>query len=159
MPIKILTDVPTTVGKTADALVGTAWLTLVEAPYFSRTGVRNRLTATIDPDDNERELLAGELFLRTPLHVTNETDGDVTVSLRIVRESGATRLLCNQQVINGRKTIYLPEQGILLFKRNLADPAAAGDRLQLQASVAASVGVVFSYSEKEALDHAPNTEV
>lgn len=159
MPTKILTDKPAAVNKTVNVLVSSTFSTIIEAPYFSQSGVRDDTTAVIDPDDSERELLAGEIFVRTPAHITNETNVDQTITLRLLREDGTSRLLCNAQTINARDTLYVPLQGLLLFKRDLANPTDAGDRLQAQASNAAALGLVFSYSEKEALEHAPNTEV
>lgn len=158
MPVKILTDQPDVVSRLETRVLGTTYETLVEPPYFSRTGVAVEEVAVLDPADANRELLGGEVFFQTPLLVTNVGSVDTLVFVQIVRENGTTVVLASGQRIEGNDTLQIPIQGQMLFKRNLANPGAAGDRLQARASAGAVLHIALSYAEKEALLHAPNTD-
>jgi len=158
MPTKILTDQPQSKGKSyrASSIPATAF-TLIEAPYFSRTGRAND-ALPVDPSDNNRTLLPGEVFLRTPLHITNVAgSGTVTVTVTIAHEDGGTTTLAQDQPVEVKDTLYVPAQNSSLFKRDLASPGNAGDRLRVTAGTAGALDLFVMGNERLALDHDPDT--
>lgn len=159
MPAKILTAQPFVVEQTLTRVMTTnAFETLIEAPYFSVPSEVDDETAVLDPADAERELRPGQVFFQTPLYLTNKSGSDVVATVQIVREGGAVFNLAFEQVIETRDTLPVPTQGVSLFKRNLALPANAADLLQIRINAANAVDVVCTYSEREALGHAPNVD-
>lgn len=160
MPAKILTSQPFIVEYTlSSTLTTTALTTLLEAPYFSVPSDADEDGVVIDPADTDRELRSGQLFFQTPLYLTNKSSADVVASVSLVREGGAVFTLAYEQVVEARDTLPVPTQGISLFKRNVANPAADGDRIRVQVNIANAVDVVCTYSEREALGHAPDTDL
>lgn len=157
MPTKILTDRPQIVSHTHDQLLGGSYADLVEPDYFS-IPLEDEDTAVLDPADTSRELRPGEVFVKTPMWVTNETASSAQVYLRLVREGGTQRVLVNGLIVPAGDTLFVPINGLSLFKRDLASPANAGDRLQAYASTTGALSVAFSYSMREAVEHAPDTE-
>lgn len=142
--------------------VNTSWTTLVEAPDFSIPSLGDDGFIE-DPDEQDRELRPGLVFIETPLTVVNETGTPRWVQLRILLQgsSGQAISLTPQVFVPAGEAIYLPIQGTRLLKTDLSGTLAApipGGRLQVRGETANSLTVFGSASESEAPDHAPDTE-
>jgi hypothetical protein len=141
---------------TNSGFVNTSWFTILEAPDFSVPGTGDT-GATPDPLDSSRELRPGEVFLETPLAVSNTTSTSHSVEVQVVLQGGSTTVpLIIPTLVPAGETIYLPIQGLRLLKTNFA--AANGDRIQIRSSNAASLKIFGSASELGAADHAPDTD-
>ena len=155
--MKIITDQPQAKRKTIQFLLTTASLVVTEAPYFS-VPLTDEDVATLDPDDADRELRAGELFFASGLHFTNtSTSLSRTLRVEVIGEGGSpiTRL-ASEVLIPANETLTLAP-GLSLFKRDLGNPSADGMRLRVRAS-GTGVQMTASLVEREAIDHSPDTE-
>jgi len=157
MPTKILTDQPQYKRLTVSQPVATPnFATVVEPPYFS-VPLENEDVATVDPDDAERELRGGEVFISTAIVLTNNSAGTRRVEVQIIPEGGSGIPFGPGRIsIPPYDSFNLPP-GISLFKRNLASPTADGMRLQMK-SDGADTYVNFTYVQREPLEHDPDTE-
>ena len=156
MPDKIITDQPQAKRKTLQALIGSTFALVVEAPYFS-VPLAAEDTATIDPADADRELRAGEVFFATGIQIANVTGTPRAVTVEIVSESGTATSLAPGLMVPGNEVLTLAP-GLSLFKRHLGDPGADGMLLRVQADEAGALTLTATVVEREALDHAPDTE-
>ena len=157
MPRKILTDQPQQRPDSVTVALTTSNTTLVEAPYFSIpiTGEPNDPGITVDPADSDRELRPGEVFIGSQIALANTGSVARTVTLEVVREGGA--VFARTVWVPPNDTRLLPP-GFRLFKRDLGNPSAAGDLMRARLTSGAGVSVIFSVIEREALEHAPDTE-
>lgn len=157
MPDKILTDQPQAKRRTLQATIGATFSTVVEAPYFS-VPLTDEDVATVDPADADRELRAGETFFATGIQISNVTSSTRTVDVEILGENGtpATSLAPGLSV-PGNDTLILPP-GLSLFKRDMANPSQAGMLLRVKADEAGALTLTMTVVEREAIDHAPDTE-
>ena len=144
--------VPSTINS---GFVNTSWYSLVEAPDFS-IPTSGDDGSVVDPNDSSRELRPGEVFLETPLGVTNNTLTTQTVELQVQLSSGQEVPLCAPIAVPFGETIYVPIQGQRLLKTDF--DAISGDRLRIRSSSANSLTVFGSAAELGAQDHAPDTE-
>ena len=156
MPDKILTDQPQAKRKTLQHLITDAFTTVAEAPYFS-IPLTDEDVATVDPDNADRELRAGELFFATGIQIANITEDSHTVDVDIVGEGGVTTSLAPALIIPAKDVLTLAP-GLSMFKRDLASPSAAGTRLRIRADETSALTLTASVVEREAIDHAPDTE-
>lgn len=137
------------------------WLDLAEARDFSVPSAGDDGT-TPDPDNADRDLRPGEIFFETPLAVLNYTTTACWFQLRLIQQGGNDTpglqeiLLCPEITVPPNDTIFFPIQGFRLLKTNFS--SQRGDRLQARAQFDASLKVLGSAIELEALDHAPDTE-
>jgi hypothetical protein len=156
MPTKIITDQPQAKRITLQVLINQTMATVAEAPYFS-VPLTDEEIAIVDPDDANRELRAGEVFFATGIQIANTTPTTRTVTVNIVSETGTVTSLAPQLLVPGHDVLTLAP-GLSLFKRDLANPNAPGMRLNVQASAANALTLTATVVEREALDHAPDTE-
>lgn len=160
MPVKIVTDTPAQRANTVNAALTTGNTTLVEANYFSvplEDSDAGDPWVVPDPDDQgNRELRPGEVFIAAQIMLFNTGTTARTAIVELVREGGAVVGLA-ELYMPGKETRLLPA-GLRLFKRNLGSPAAAGDLLRARLTSGTGVNVIVTYVERQALDHAPNTE-
>ena len=157
MPDKIVTDQPQFKRLTLQHLITAAFTTVAEAPYFS-VSLTDEDIATVDPDDTDRELRAGEIFFATGIQIANVTTTTRTVDVEIVGENGTpSTTLAPGLMVPGNDVLTLAP-GLSLFKRDLANPANAGMRLRVKADEAGALQLIASAVEREAIDHAPDTE-
>jgi hypothetical protein len=160
MPVKIVTDTPAQRAATATVSLNTGNAVIVEANYFSvplEDGDADDAWVTPDPSDAEdRELRPGEVFISAPMLFCNTGGTARTVIVELVREGGAVVRLADLWV-PGNDTRQMPA-GLRLFKRNLASPNAAGDLLRARLTSGSGVNAIVTYVERQALEHAPNTE-
>lgn len=141
---------------TNSGFVNTTWYTLLEAPDFSVPGTGDGVS-TLDPANSARELRPGEVFIETPLLVSNTTATSQSVELQVVLQGGsATVPLVIPTLVPAGETVFLPVQGLRLLKTDF--DAADGDRLQIKASDAASLKIFGAASELGAANHSPNTD-
>ena len=138
--------------------VNTTWQTLAEAPDFSIPASGDEGTIP-DPADADRELRPGEVFIETPLAVTNTTATTRWIEAQMLLQgtSGQAIPLTARVPVPGGETVYLPIQGLRLLKTDLTNTEAGG-RLQVQAEVNNALKVIGTAVELEAADHAPDTE-
>lgn len=138
--------------------VNTSWQTLAEAPDFSIPASGDD-GAVADPADADRELRPGEVFIETPLAVTNTTATTrwVEVQMLLQGDSGQAIPLTARVPVPGGETVYLSIQGLRLLKTDLTNTQPGG-RLQIQAEVNNALKVMGTAVELEAADHAPDTE-
>jgi hypothetical protein len=157
MPDKILTDQPQAKRKTLQHLITAAFTNVAEAPYFS-VPLTDDDVATVDPGDDNRELRAGEIFFATGIQIANVTSTTRTVDVEIVGENGTpVTTLAPGLLVPGNDVLTLAP-GLSLFKRDLANPSNAGMRLRIKADETGALQLTASLVEREALDHAPDTE-
>lgn len=156
MPTKILTAQPAEVYETLQGTLGTV-PTDIEAPYFSVPDSPGA-DGTVDPDDPDRQLLPGEIYLATAMLLANTTASTATVTLSLISEAGATAMILPALDIPAHDT-YPLRPGYSVFKRNLANPAAAGGRFRMTCSPDGAVDFVVSVFERQAQTHAPDIEV
>ena len=156
MPDKILTDQPQAKRKMVQILIGDTYSAVAEAPYFS-VPLTDEDVATLDPDDSDRELRAGELFFATGIQIANVSESPATVDVEISIEGGGGTSIAPGLTIPAKEVMTL-SPGLSLFKRNLANPAAAGQIMQVKASITGTLQLTALVIEREALDHAPDTE-
>jgi hypothetical protein len=137
--------------------VNTTWQTLAEAPDFS-IPVVDENTAVLDPADNSRELRPGEIFIESPLGVTNVTATSQWVELQMLLQgvSGQAIPLTSQVIVPAKETVYLPVQGLRLLKTDF--DTTAGGRLQIRGEVNNAFKVMGSAVELEAAQHDPDSE-
>lgn len=141
-----------------NGFVNTTWQTLAEAPDFSIPASGDD-GAVADPADADRELRPGEVFIETPLAVTNTTATTRWVEAQMLLQgnSGQAIPLTVRVPVPGGETVYLPIQGLRLLKTDLTNTQPGG-RLQIQAEVNNALKVMGTAVELEAADHAPDTE-
>lgn len=143
---------------TNGGFVNTSWTTIAEAPDFSipNTGGSGIVP---DPSDVNRELRPGEVFIETQLLVTNVTGSTSWVQIQIKLEgtSGQEIPLSTQVPVAGGQTIILDGRGIVLLKTNLTNTEPGG-RLQIRAQTNNALIVAGAATEREAPQHAPDTE-
>ena len=156
MPDKIITDQPQNKRKTLQALIGTSFTTVAEAPYFS-VPLTDEDVATVDPDDIDRELRDGELFFATGIQIANVSANTRTVTVEIVGEDNTETSLAPGLLVPGNDVLTLAP-GLSLFKRDLDNPTDPAMRLRVQADEAGALTLTASVVEREAIDHAPDTE-
>lgn len=157
MPEKIITDQPEARRKTVQRVLTDAWADILEPPYFS-VPLADEDTATPDPADAARILRGGELFIATAIQIANITAVTQTLDVQLISESGANTKLAPSLTVPGNEILTLLP-GLSLFKRDLDNPANNGDVLQAKASANASLTLTVTVVEREALEHAPNTQV
>ena len=156
MPVKIITDQPQAVRKTLQAELGTAPEVLAEPPYFS-VPLTDEDVAIIDPADADRELRAGEVFFATGLQIANDSPDTRTVTVRLVSEDGVTTSLAPGLIVPAGEVLTLLP-GLSMFKRDLGNPGADGMTLVAYADAAEALTFTATVVEREALEHAPDTE-
>ena len=156
MPDKIITDQPQAKRRLIQAVSATTFQTILEAPLFS-VPLTDEDVAVIDPDDDERELRPGEVFLATGIVIANVTSTARTVEVEMVGEDGTATSLAPLVTVPANDVLTLPP-GLSVFKFDLSDPDAAGGRLRWRASAAGALTLTMAVVEREALDHAPDTE-
>ena len=156
MPDKIVTDQPQARRHTIQHLVTASWVNVAEAPYFS-VPLTAEDAATPDPADSDRELRPGEIFFATALQIANTTTTARTVDVEILGEDNTATSLAPGLTVPGKDVLTLLP-GLSLFKRDLANPTAAGMRLRVQADQAGALTLTATVVAREALEHAPDTE-
>ena len=157
MPDKIVTDQPQFKRLTLQHLITASFTTVVEAPYFA-VPLTDEDVATVDPADADRELRAGEIFFATGIQIANVTGTTRTVDVEIVGENGTpVTALAPGLSVPGNDVLTLAP-GLSLFKRDLANPDNAGMRLRVKADETGALQLTASAVEREAIDHAPDTE-
>jgi hypothetical protein len=157
MPDKILTDQPQAKRRTLQHLITASFSTVIEAPYFS-VPLTDEDVATVDPDDANRELRAGEIFFATGIQIANVTGTTRTVDVEIMGENGTpATTLAPGLLVPGNDVLTLAP-GLSIFKRDLTTPANAGMILRVKADEAGALQLTASAVEREALEHAPDTE-
>lgn len=156
MPAKIITDQPQAVRKTLQAELSSSPTALAEPPYFS-IPLTDEDVAIIDPADADRELRAGEVFFATGLQIANASDETRTVTVRLVSESGVTTSLAPGLIVPAGEVLTLLP-GLSMFKRDLAYPGADGMTLVAFSDQAGALTFTATVVEREALEHAPDTE-
>ena len=161
MPDKIITDQPQNKRKTLQSLIGTTFGTVAEAPYFS-VPLTDEDVATVDPDDIDRELRGGELFFATGIQIANVSANTRTVTVEIVGEGNTETSLTETSLAPGLlvpgNDVLTLAPGLSLFKRDLDNPTNVAMRLRVQADEAGALTLTASVVEREAIDHAPDTE-
>lgn len=156
MPDKILTDQPQAKRRTLQALIGTSFATVAEPPYFS-VPLTDEDVATVDPDDANRELRPGELFFATGIQIANTSGTTRTVTVEIVGEDDTQTSLAPGLLVPGNDVLTLAP-GLSLFKRDLDNPTDPAMRLRVLADEAGALTLTATAVEREAVDHAPDTE-
>lgn len=141
---------------TNNGFVDTTEIVLAEAPDFSIPGSGDP-GVTLDPADNSRELVPGEIFFETPLYVHNIDDEGHTIGVEILPEDGSTAVLLFSEVVPPGETILVPIQGLRLLKTDFS--ATNGEQLLVTSDVDDALRVHGSASEAAAATHAPNTDV
>jgi hypothetical protein len=163
---RIVTDQPSS-GKslllfiptaTNSGFVNTTWTTIAEAPDFSIPSSGDDGIVP-DPSDSDRELRPGEVSIDTPLAVTNTTATTRWVEAQMLLQgsSGQAIPLSARVPVPGGETVYLPIQGLVLLKTDLTNTQPGG-RLQVQAEVDNALRVIGAAAERQADDHAPDSE-
>ena len=157
MPQKIITDQPQARRRTIQVALGTTYAAIAEAPYFS-VPMQDAASATVDPADADRELRPGELFIVSGIQIANTTTTARTVEIELVAEGGSpVTMLAPTLTVPPREVLTLPP-GLSLFKRNLANPTADGMLMRARASAASALQLTLTVVEREAIEHAPDTE-
>ena len=158
---RILTDQPSSGKPLALAVasyVSTTFFTIAEAPDFSipSTGLDG---VVVDPDNADRELRPGEVYLESPLVATNLSATTRWVEVQIVTQGtlGSAIPIAPQVPVPGYSAIQIPVQGLRLLKTDY--DARYGGRLQVRAEVSNAIKIYGSAVELEAQAHQPNTEV
>lgn len=128
--------------------VPTTWTTILEAQDFS--------IPSIDSSQEAREVIPGEIFIGTPLAVTNKFSTTRTFSVRIDGEAttagaGPKYNFIVDMDIPGKETVFIPVQGHSLLKTTAA--MAHGDRLQVKAGFASTFDVTVTATETAAGFH------
>lgn len=154
--MKIITDQPQFKRKTLQASIGTSVEIVTEAPYFS-VPLTDEEVAIVDPADPDRELRAGEVFFATQIYIANNTENTREVFVDIFGENGLTTILSPGLIVPPKDVLTL-SPGLSLFKRDLDNPNNSGDRLRVNADEAGALTLTASVIEREAIDHAPDTE-
>ena len=163
MPRKILTDQPEGRRITLQSVLQDTFTNLIESHYFSIPETIQlddedpRQAPFIDPDTEGRELRSGELFFSTPILVANRGTTTVRVSVEIVGEDGVVTSIAPNVQLPAQEVLSL-QPGLSLFKRNFTDPNAAGMILRAKATLPGVVTVTATLNEREALEHALDTE-
>lgn len=157
MPTKIVTDLPQAKRKLIQHVVTNAWVTVAEPPYFS-VPVEDPAVAVADPADANRELRPGELFIATALQIANTSGSAATLDMQIVGEGGVTTTLAPTLTVPANEVLSLLP-GLSLFKRDLANPTDTADILRVKSGTTGALTLTATLVEREALDHAPDTEV
>lgn len=157
MPTKILTDLPQVKRKTVQHVITTSWVTVAEPPYFS-VPIGDPDVAVADPADANRELRPGEMFIATAIQIANSSGTAATVDVQIVGEGGVTTSLAPTLTVPANEVLSLLP-GLSLFKRDLANPGDAADILRVRSGTNGALTLTVTLVEREALDHAPDTEV
>lgn len=141
-----------------NGFVNTTWQTLVEAPDFSIPASGDD-GVVADPADADRELRPGEVYIETPLYVTNNTATTRWIEAQMLLQgnSGQAIPLTARVPVPGGETLYLPIQGTRVLKTDLTNTEPGG-RLQIQAEVSNALKVFGNAVELEAANHAPDTE-
>lgn len=131
------------------ANVGTAFVTIAEAPDFSVPDTQ-QIYPDRDPLDAARGIRPGEIFILTPIKARNKSGATTWIEAQVLRESGAAVLLERIAVPAG-ETVQIVTQGLSLLKRLPA--AAFGDRLQVRAESAAAFDVFGAGQERPSAEH------
>lgn len=131
--------------------VGTAWVTLAEAPDFSVFDPSAALYPTRDPLDVEFGLAAGELFLIRPLLARNLTVSTRWIEAQFLSEAGVANTALGRIAVPAGETVVLVTQGLSLVKRIFA--GVNGDRLQVRAEASASFAAICAGEERLAAEH------
>jgi len=135
----------------AVANVTTAYQTIAEAPDFSVPDEQEEFEDR-DPLDATRAIRPGEVFFLRPLAVRNKsTTLTRWVEVQIVTEAGVSVTSPGRISIPAGDTVYIPIQGLSLFKR--APAGSFGDRLQIRAEAANQLDVIGSAEEKLSAEH------
>jgi hypothetical protein len=130
--------------------VGTAWLTLAEAPDFSVPDASN-VFADRDSADANRTIRPGEVFFMTPVYARNKGSSACWIEARLMLESGVAIECPGRMMIPAGDTALIPLQGRSLLKRIAL--GANGDRLQVRAQTESSLDVWASGEEKPSAEH------
>lgn len=157
MATKLIVGSPQNRRRNFGGLLGDVWTDVVEAPYFT-IPFEAEGDEVVDPDDADRSLREGEIFLVSKVRITNTHTETVTVDAQVVLEDGTViAVLRNSPVISDSSTLF-DFGGNSLFKTDLVNPGNAGDKLQMRCSVDAVAAVFFTYIERGALQHGTNVE-
>lgn len=157
MATKIVTDQPQERRAVADHVVKDVWNAVVEPNFFS-VPEAPQIGEVADPDDPEnRTLRQGEVFCASLPVLCNRHTQTVRVSMKIARENGFNVYLLEDFPVYAKSTVQAPIGGFSLFRTNLTNLSLSGDRLQVVASVTDVVHMTFSYIEREAVVHDPDT--
>lgn len=156
MPVKITTDQAQAKRLTRQIALTTAYQAVLEPPYFSVPSTGDD-SAVVDPSNADRELRPGEVFIASSIQIANISNSTTSVSVQLENEAGVTTMLSPELIIPPKDVRLLPP-GISLFKRNLGTPAADGDILRALASADGRLQLTVTYIEREAIEHAPDTE-
>lgn len=164
---RIITDEPST-GKNIILFaknISTDWVTLCEAPDFS-VPLGGNDPQYEDPQDSERELSPGEIFIGAPILVTNK---DIALScwveFRVVKETDTENpteddisvvSVTPKVSVSYSESIQIPLQGLVLIKSDVN--LTYGGRLQVRAERVETLDVYGAASESAYADHAPDTE-
>lgn len=129
--------------------LGTGWVSIAEAPDFSVPDTANTF-AERDPDDNDRAIRPGEVYILTPLAARNKSTATTYIDVKLVTET-------NIEVNFGRvsvppsETSFIPLQGRSLLKR--VSTATFGDRLFIRAQTTSVFDVWMAAEEKLSSEH------
>jgi len=134
--------------------IGTAWVTILEAPDFSVPDPQLRWPTDRDPADNERRIQPGFALVESPIMFHNGSLNTVTVEISILTEADVRIVQAIIQV-TPQETYLHPAPGQRLLKLDKA--TANGDRIQVKASAIDSVTVTSTGSEGAAEQHEPET--
>lgn len=153
---KILTDQPVARRRTVQAVLTDAFVTMAQPPIFS-VPLTDEDIATADPADADRELRPGETFIATSIQIANITGTAATVDVEIVGEGGTTTSIAPGLTVPANEVLTLLP-GLSIFKRDLANHSDDGDILRAKASTTGAITLTATVVDREALEHAPDTE-
>jgi len=105
--------------------LATIWTDVLVPDYFS-VPVRNRASATIDPDNSNRELLPGEIFVRSHFTACNKTANTESISVRVVNPDGSETMLVDELKVPLNETAIVPIQGRYLVQHVSRDRGVWG---------------------------------
>ena len=129
--------------------LGTAWVTVAEAPDFSIPDSQNQYPDR-DPLDATRAIRPGEVFFLTPVKARNKTANTSWIEARIVRETGAT-LLLERITVPANDSVQIIVQGLSLLKR--LPSGTDGDVLQFRSEAANAFDLTGMAQERLSEEH------
>lgn len=156
MPTKIVTDQPQGRRRTLQMVLSASMQTLIEAPYFS-VPIADEDRAIVDPANPNRELRGGEIFFSTGIQIANTEAAIRTVRVELVGEGGGPITSLSPDLVIPPKEVLTLAPGLSLFKRNLANPNAAGMIVRASAS-GSGLQLTTTVLEREAIEHDPDSE-
>ena len=133
--------------------VTTTFQTMLEAPDFSVPDPQ-LVFPNRDPLDASRAIRPGELFIRTPLMVTNTSGASRWFEAALIKEGSGSDVVLSNVVIPAGQTVMIPIQGSSLTKFDPAPANDFGDRLRLRGEVAGQVfHCMITVEERAASEH------